>query len=533
MKGVMQTQAIQSKLSKAFDRCQLVDNKLLLCEKQYKGAPWAIYYFDASNEIPGDEKSLYDYQDKILSKRYFESAKSLQWNHYLVFLVDDEFLNDEYVRLKTIIEGDKNFTRKFLLHEKELDAFVNPHQWLSRKSGKPEDIANLWLEMLDENRLSKIYSYDESRRHVVDEVLNDWRNSTGISRPELSKNHSLPVTKPDSNAVKFIEKLENQEYRPFPPQKNFDFGLVNLIYGSNGTGKTSLLEAIEYFYCGQNLRSADLKASSKYQIAVQLKGDDFYTKINHSSAERRKRDLEWFGTHGRRKDELVSNFNRYIFFNSDAGFFLEHSDENQDIISALARLALGEEVNKLWDEIIKYADEFRGRLPGLGEKSKLLDERITELETLLSQLKKPTVIIDVIFERLVKVLEEYKIKKIPKHPNEVSSSFLDSILDLEVFVEDIAQLKWIDILTIENIQESKKYHEITLREFERIIKEANKLEIAEIEGKQDRDEVNRRREIMNRIKRYITSNWEIKRKEKQELEQIVSKSQMVATILYS
>jgi len=40
------------------------------------------------------------------------------------------------------------------------------------------------------------------------------------------------------------------------------------------------------------------------------------------------------------------------------------------------------------------------------------------------------------------------------------------------------------------------------------------IQIAEIEGKQERDEANRRRGILNRIKKYITSNWEIKRKEK-------------------
>ncbi len=144
----MQPATIQLKLEKVFDRCQLVESDLYLCEKHYKGTPWAIYYFDASNEIPKDVKSLYDYQDKILAKRYFEMAKSLQWNHYLVFLVDDEFLDIEFGRLKVIIEGDKNFTRKFLLREKELDDFIKPSQWQSHKTGKPEDIVNVWLDIL-------------------------------------------------------------------------------------------------------------------------------------------------------------------------------------------------------------------------------------------------------------------------------------------------------------------------------------------------------------------------------------------------
>ncbi|HUK99818.1 MAG TPA: hypothetical protein VLX29_03075, partial [Nitrospirota bacterium] len=476
------------------------------------------------------ERSLYDYQDKNLAKRYFETAKSLQWNHYLVFLVENEFIDKDFIRLKTIIEGDKNFTRKFLLHEKELDAFIKPREWQSHKTEKPDVIVNVWLDILDKNGLSNIYS-EKPRKHVVDGILADWRIIAEQSNRDVSKSHKLAGKTTPLNAIKFIEKLQKQHYRQFPPQNQFDFGLVNLINGANGTGKTSLLEAIEYFHCGQNRRSVNRETTLRPKITVQFKGEKSYTTINNSPIERRKRDLEWFGTYGRRTDDLNSNFNRYIFFNSDASYFLEHSEENADITTALVRLALGEDVNKFWGQINEYATEFRKRLPGLSERSRLLRDRFSEIDKLLSQLKKPTVVLDVLFERLVKALNESKIKKIPKNPVEVSSSFVDSILDLEGFTRAVYHLNWIDTLTIENIYKNKDFHEKAIKEFEDIAKEENKIQIAEIQTKQDREEANNRKDILKRIKRYVTANWESKWKEEQELEQIVSETQLISTSL--
>ncbi len=383
---------------------------------------------------------------------------------------------------------------------------------------------------LDKNGLSNIYS-EKPRKHVVEEILADWREITVQKRHDPVKSLKSAGDTSTSNGKKYIEKLEKQNFRPFPQQNLFEFGLVNLIYGANGTGKTCLLEAIEFFNCGKNRRSGESRSALRPKIKVQFRGEKSYVTINNSPSERRKRDLEWFGTYGRRSDDLNSNFNRYIFFNSDAGYFLEHSEENKDITTALARLALGEDVNKLWGQINEYATEFRKRLPGLNEKSRLLKERSSEITKLLSQLAKPTVVLDVLFERLVKSLQEFKIKKIPKNPDDVSSSFVDSILDLEKFSRAVSHLNWVDILTIENIHESKTFHEKIEKELEKITKEENELQISEIEAKRNREEANRRKDVLKLIKKYVTADWETKRREEQELDQILSQGQVISTIL--
>jgi DNA repair exonuclease SbcCD ATPase subunit len=525
----MQTEAMQSKLKKAFDSCQMIESNLILCEKQYQGKPLAVYYFDSSNEIPKDERSLYDYQDKFLAKRYFESRKALQWNHYLVFVVDDDFHDKEFNRLKPFIEGDRNFARKFLVHEKELDTFVMPRQKQLIRKAKDEDVIEVWLDILDKNGLSDIYS-DKKRKHVVDAVIENWRNIADIPK-SAKKSRKLPTINEQARENKFLAKLKKNNYRDYPKGDVFEFGAVNLIYGANATGKTSLLEAVELFYSGSNQRSE--VSSSQPRPQIQFKGEKSFVTIDNSPSARRQRDLEWFGTYGRGKDDLNSNFNRYIFFNSDAAFFLEHSEENSDIAKALARLALGEDVNTLWGQIKEYAVEFQRRYPRLENDSRSVNEKITEIKNLASQLKKSTVVVDVMFERLVKNLREIKIRRLPKGPDDVLSSFVDSILDLEAFAKVVTKLNWIDEWTIEKIGENKKYYDKKKRELEGIIKEENDIQLSEKEEKQKKESTNKRHDILMRLERYITANWEAKQRELHELDHIVSQSQEIESILES
>ena len=49
-----------------------------------------------------------------------------------------------------------------------------------------------------------------------------------------------------------IEKITLCAFRGYPEETSFEFGGSNaLIYGGNGTGKSSLLEAIEYLLTGR------------------------------------------------------------------------------------------------------------------------------------------------------------------------------------------------------------------------------------------------------------------------------------------
>ena len=70
----------------------------------------------------------------------------------------------------------------------------------------------------------------------------------------------------EASKQEIISSLKLNKFRDFPSQREFKFGKVNLIFGRNGSGKTSLLEAIEFFYCGTNKRNP--KAEPRYSMNV-------------------------------------------------------------------------------------------------------------------------------------------------------------------------------------------------------------------------------------------------------------------------
>jgi recombinational DNA repair ATPase RecF len=63
-----------------------------------------------------------------------------------------------------------------------------------------------------------------------------------------------------------------------------------LINGANGHGKTSLLEAIEYVYTGDNFRSDGTMSKKDYEIHVKLEGEAHYRVSTNDLAVFDERD---------------------------------------------------------------------------------------------------------------------------------------------------------------------------------------------------------------------------------------------------
>lgn len=60
--------------------------------------------------------------------------------------------------------------------------------------------------------------------------------------------------------IKWVKSLETTGFRDFCfDQKMMTFGQINLFYGANGSGKTSVLEAIEYALTAEVRRVKDFK----------------------------------------------------------------------------------------------------------------------------------------------------------------------------------------------------------------------------------------------------------------------------------
>lgn len=126
------------------------------------------------------------------------------------------------------------------------------------------------------------------------------------------------------NPPPFIQSLALKRFRSFPRQGRFDFGTVNLIFGANGSGKTSLLEAIELFYCGRNKRNTN--RTSSYELdAVLANGRPEKATSTRSLQIFRDRNLAWYGQPEIKTNNLYQSFGQFTFLDTDAAVSIAES----------------------------------------------------------------------------------------------------------------------------------------------------------------------------------------------------------------
>ncbi|MHA1236461.1 MAG: hypothetical protein ACTSQ9_02240 [Candidatus Hodarchaeales archaeon] len=114
-------------VSTNFSDVQQIDDSVIRITKKVGELPFAVYYFDVGEELPGTKKELIKYLDRVIGSHYFQGQKSLQWNNYLYFVISKIRLKQkEVIRTKKLIETDRTYARKFVISEDELDSILTP-----------------------------------------------------------------------------------------------------------------------------------------------------------------------------------------------------------------------------------------------------------------------------------------------------------------------------------------------------------------------------------------------------------------------
>ena len=89
-----------------------------------------------------------------------------------------------------------------------------------------------------------------------------------------------------------LESLEIKGYRCFEHLVIEKLGRVNLIVGSNGVGKTSLLEAIEFAYCGRTRRAGVVSVDTS--VTAEMEGTAEKLSSTTSAVRLRARHSNWY-----------------------------------------------------------------------------------------------------------------------------------------------------------------------------------------------------------------------------------------------
>ncbi len=339
---------------------ELVSNNLYKAKYPINDVTAGIYYLKFGTEITEDYFDELQY--KYLAEEFYNQEETLKWNIYLLFV--NSKMSDE---LKIKILKDNKYARKLVFSNAEFIDYFKLEE--SEQTALP-DIVSEWKDDLNKVGLQELYT-KASIESIIRNFIND--SATTIKKQvEKSLEHIPNINKINSINLK-------DSYRKYPQGiRDFYFGSVNLFTGSNGVGKTSVLESIELVLTGDTHRNEGKKVETPNSITAIL-NDNIPDEYVHNTKKYKERGIKWYN---RRENEQGNNtyksFNQFNFFNTDAAQQFSNSNEWNSINESLKEIVLGEEYTTIKAKILKVYDRLKSELK---KTSDLLDNKKKKIQT--------------------------------------------------------------------------------------------------------------------------------------------------------
>lgn len=407
------------------DEIERIDDYVLRGVKRYKNRPYAVFYIDISNNVEERAKQLTQFQDRVLGRRFFNEGDDLRWNSYLLFLADkNHFSRQSFARARSIVEADRNYARKFVIPEDELAASLDSRLPAQGVSQLPtSDVLHLWETLLTGVGLQGILD-DYDIATIARKVIN---GSADTRMPATT-----PQEHPQDNVIasNFLQRIEIVKFRDYPTMKSFMLGTVNLIRGVNGVGKTTLLEAIEYFYCGSN-RRCDPPSGARIIGTLRDHPGGIETSAALTTQRFRDRHLHWYGKLDLKRNLMPDSFANFNFLNTDAAVHLSTDSDPKQLDSNLATLLVGAEASRVWDRIKRVQRELKPYIRSLEDQVQAASSKIKTNEDRLATAKNVVRKSDELFTLLKGHLTRIKWHQIPNNKEIAASDAHTKVVDVE------------------------------------------------------------------------------------------------------
>jgi len=358
---MINAQRVEGLLKNRYPELESVGQGVFRGVDRFGARDYAIRYFDLNDRLATTAESLKSYQEEILSQLYFDSdvATDLRWNHYLYFITsDEEAQKGEFGRLKAKVEADREYARKQVVRESEIGTLLANAQAPQAPMGLPIDLATSWSNTLEQQGLAFILDSDISVPDAVRRIVAGEKDVVSRSIAQVSL---LAAEKAAASC--FIERLTIKGFRTHPEEKTHTLGRVNLIVGSNGVGKTSLLEAIEFAYCGRNRRSSPMLSNTS--INLDLLGVEDKLGSTTDAARLRARHSNWYAKTELRTVTIQDSFGKFNFLDTDAAVALSVSASSEQIGTDVTRLVLGATAENLADRLRRVLKQLQDELKNL------------------------------------------------------------------------------------------------------------------------------------------------------------------------
>ena len=354
---MMNTQQLLDQSRNLFNDFIEVESNLFKGNLSIEDKTAGIYYLNFNQEISEDEFEQLQY--KYLAEEFYKQDEALQWNIYLLFINSN--ISDS---LKIKILKDDKYARKLIFNDKE---FLDYFELEKSETSELPDIVATWKDELSKVGLQELYS-----QASYDGIVRNFLNNT---IPDVAENKDKNL-----DNIPIIEKISSislkDTYRPYPKLRDFSFGSVNLFTGSNGVGKTSLLESIELILTGKTQRNHD-KIEESDSVSAIL-NENLIETYKHNNRLYKERGTKWYNRRiSEQGNQTYKSFNQFNFFNTDAAHQFSNSEEKDVINDSLKQIILGEEYTTLKDKIEKIQNRLK---PELNKTSRSIKDRNDEIQ---------------------------------------------------------------------------------------------------------------------------------------------------------
>lgn len=342
-------------VTKIFANVRELDEQVIRGERLHQGNCYAVAYVDFADDVVGRAAHLREFQERVLGDEFFNAPEQLRWNNYLYIVAGPQSLKHEgFAAAKITIEADKDYARKRVVLETELESLLGASKLFEADGLLAEnDVVAEWARRLGAAGLDQLLDKPTPRTDVVEQI-SSTNARRGITQAKLKKLSTADEQLSHSRLC----SLSIDQFRSVHNGKSFTFGGVTLIVGPNGSGKTSLLEAIEYLYCGHNRRPSTSPIKSLRAKLFNVVTEKTFELASTSEAGRIKaRCLAWYKRDERITKSIVDGFTRYNFLDTDAAFRISTDLEPDEIAEDLSRLLVGSDAASLWTYLSKITSD--------------------------------------------------------------------------------------------------------------------------------------------------------------------------------
>ena len=331
-------QAVRAALSHLLAGLHDVDDSVVCGEKKLGEQTYAVAYVDLADQVVERSQHLRDFQERILADDFFDTPGDLRWNKYLYIVAGPNSTSDpQFATAKAAIEADKNYARKRVISEEDLEILLGgPKLFEATNHSSTHNVQVDWRQRLSAAGLELLLDAPTPRTTVVEKISQRAAEAASNGKQQVKELNALDIPL----AMAKLLSLNIAAFRPIHNGKRYEFGDVTLVVGANGSGKTSLLEAVEYFYCGNNRRSTAVgPVRLEGKLLPSAGGSTVELSSTTDGPRIKARNLAWYNRNEHNVADIVDSFSLYNFLDTDAAYRLSGNLKPDDITTELSRLS--------------------------------------------------------------------------------------------------------------------------------------------------------------------------------------------------